>query len=212
MSKSEQTHHKRRLRNYLLDVGLQLRYTVVIIAVAVFLTAVLGSRIYVASQETTRIVTLTASVDPSTEQELRQQFQTNDRVVLWGIIGFGLVLVLTVTGVGIWMTHKIAGPLLNIGSVFGRIRDNKLPEDIRHLRKGDELQAFHASLREMYDAIRARVLRDKEALEKAIAAIEAMPSRPAELDRALEDLRGLRNDKARSLENNGQADAAAKAQ
>ena len=71
MSKTEsRPHHKRRLRNFLLDVGLQLRYTVFIIAVAVFLTAILGSRIYVATQETTRIVTMTASVDPGTEREI----------------------------------------------------------------------------------------------------------------------------------------------
>jgi hypothetical protein len=201
MTKSEQKQqHKRRLRNYLLDVGLQLRYTVFIIAVAVFLTAVLGSRIYVATQETTRIVALTASVDPATERELVQQFQAKDRVVLWGIAGFGLLLVLTVTAVGIWMTHRIAGPLHNIGSVFARIRDNKLPEDLRNLRKGDELQAFHAGFREMYDAIRARVLRDNEAIEKAIAAIEAQADRPAEMEQVLEDLRRLRLEKAQSLE------------
>ncbi|MBN2574945.1 MAG: hypothetical protein JXP73_10320 [Deltaproteobacteria bacterium] len=201
MTKSEQKQqHKRRLRNYLLDVGLQLRYTVFIIAVAVFLTAVLGSRIYVATQETTRIVALTASVDPATERELVQQFQAKDRVVLWGIAGFGLLLVLTVTAVGIWMTHRIAGPLHNIGSVFARIRDNKLPEDLRNLRKGDELQAFHAGFREMYDAIRARVLRDNEAIEKAIAAIEAQTDRPAEMEQVLEDLRRLRLEKAQSLE------------
>jgi hypothetical protein len=37
MTKSERIpQHKRKLRNYLLDIGLQLRYTVFIIAVAVF--------------------------------------------------------------------------------------------------------------------------------------------------------------------------------
>jgi methyl-accepting chemotaxis protein len=201
MTKSERgQQQKRRLRNYLLDVGLQLRYTVFIIGVAVFLMAVLGSRIYVATQETTRIVTLTASVDPATEREILQQFEAKDRVVLWGIAGFGLVLVLTVTAVGIWMTHKIAGPLHNIGSVFARIRDNKLPEDVRNLRKGDELQAFHAGFREMYDAIRARVLRDNDVIAKAIAAIEAQAERPAELEQALEDLRRLSQEKAQSLE------------
>jgi methyl-accepting chemotaxis protein len=201
MSTTERTpHHKRRLRNFILDVGLQLRYTVFIIAVAVFLTAILGSRIYVATQETTRIVTMTASVDPSTERELQQQFQAKDRVVLWAIAGFGLVLVLSVTAAGIWMTHKIVGPLHNISSVFGRIRDNKIPENLGHLRKGDELQTFHQSLREMYDALRARALRDKEALEKAIAVIEAQPARPAELEQLLEDLRRLLADKAQSLE------------
>ena len=192
-------HHKRRLRNYLLDVGLQLRYTVFIIAVAVFLTAVLGSRIYVATQESTRIVTLTASVDPSTARELQEEFQAKDRVVLWAIAGFGVLLVLSVTAAGIWMTHKIAGPLHNIGSVFACIRDNKIPEQLRNLRRGDQLQAFHASFREMYDAIRGRTLRDKDALDKAIGAIEAQTGRTSELDQALAELRRLQHEKAESL-------------
>ncbi len=199
MSKTERPHHKRRLRNFLLDVGLQLRYTVFIIAVAVFLTAILGSRIYVATQETTRIVTMTASVDPSTERELQQQFQAKDRVVLWAIAGFGLVLVLSVTAAGIWMTHKIVGPLHNISSVFARIRDNKIPEDARHLRKGDELQAFHKSFREMYDALRARALRDQEALDKAVAAIRAQPGRSADLEQVLQEIERLAADKRQSL-------------
>jgi hypothetical protein len=94
MTKSERVlHQKRKLRNFLINVGLQLRYTAVIIGVAVFLTAFLGYRIYVATQETTRIVTMTAAVDPSVERELRSQFQANDRVVLWGIVGFGVLLI-----------------------------------------------------------------------------------------------------------------------
>jgi nitrogen fixation/metabolism regulation signal transduction histidine kinase len=192
--------HKRKLRNYLLDVGLQLRYTVFIIGVAVFLTAVLGHRIYVATQETTRIVTMTAAVDPSTEQELRSQFRANDRVVVWGIVGFGALLVLTVAAAGIWMTHKIAGPLHNIGSALSRIRDNKLPADVSNLRKGDELQAFHAGFREMYDAIRGRIAKDKDVLSGAIAAIEAQSPRTPELDRTLESLRDLLKEKAQSLD------------
>lgn len=200
MTKSERVpQHKRKLRNYLLDVGLQLRYTVFIIAVAVFLTAFLGYRIYVATQETTRIVTMTAAVDPSVERELRAQFEANDRVVVWGIVGFGVLLVVTVTAAGIWMTHKIAGPLHNIGSAFGRVRDNKLPSDMGNLRKGDELQAFHAGFREMYDAIRGRVVKDADTLEKAIAAIESQNGRSSDMDSALEDLKSLLAEKSESL-------------
>lgn len=200
MTKSErEPQHKRKLRNYLLDIGLQLRYTVFIIAVAVFLTAFLGYRIYAATQETTRIVTMTASVDPSMERELRTQFEANDRVVLWGIIGFGVLLVVTVSAAGIWMTHKIAGPLHNIGSAFARVRDNKFPADLGNLRKGDELQEFHASFREMYEAIRTRVVKDTESLDKAIAAIEAVENQSPALAQALADLRALRSEKGESL-------------
>ena len=204
MTKSERksertTQHKRKLRNYLLDVGLQLRYTVFITAVAVFLTAFLGHRIYVATQETTRIVTMTAAADPSVERELRTQFEANDRVVLWGIVAFGVLLVVTVTAAGIWMTHKIAGPLHNIGSAFSRVRDNKLPADMGNLRKGDELQAFHAGFREMYDAIRARVVKDAEVLDKAIATLQHQTERPSDMEKTLEDLRGLHAEKTESL-------------
>jgi hypothetical protein len=200
MTKSERVpQHKRKLRNYLLDVGLQLRYTVFIIAVAMFLTAFLGYRIYVATQETTRIVTMTVAADPSVERELRAQFEANDRTVLWGIFGFGVLLVVTVTAGGIWMTHKIAGPLHNIGSAFSRVRDNKLPSDMGNLRKGDELQAFHACFREMYDAIRTRVVKDTEVLERTITAIEHQTEQPSEVNKALEELRALRAEKAESL-------------
>jgi methyl-accepting chemotaxis protein len=204
MTKSERVpQHKRKLRNYLIDIGLQLRYTVFIIAVAVFLTAFLGYRIYAATQETTRIVTMTAAVDPSVERELRGQFEANDRVVLWGIVGFGVLLVLTVSVAGIWMTHKIAGPLHNIGSAFARVRDNKLPTDLGNLRKGDELQAFHAGFREMYDAIRARVGKDTEVLDKAITAIDSSSGRSDDLNKALEELRALHAEKTESLNAQG---------
>src|SRR5512146_149983 len=118
MSMSNQTEasekpafsHKRKLRNYLLDVGLQLRYTAFIILVAVFLTSILGYKVYQATQESSRIVLMTVQADPATGAELLTQFQANDRIVLWGMAGFGVVLVLSIAAVGIWMTHKVAGP------------------------------------------------------------------------------------------------------
>jgi hypothetical protein len=82
---------------------------------------------------------------------------------------------------------------------FARVRDNRLSPDLGTLRKGDELHAFHASFREMYDAIRARVLSDRDALEKAITAIEAQPSRTAALESVLAELRTLQRDKVESL-------------
>lgn len=201
MAKSDKDpQRKRKLRNYLLDVGLQLRYTVFIIAIAVFLTAFLGYRIYEATQESSRIVLMTASVEQGVSQELLAQFRTKDRVVLFGIFGFGLVLAMTVTGAGIWMTHKIAGPLHNIGMAFARVRDNKLPPELGHLRKGDELQAFHAAFREMYEAICSRVSKDIDVIEKSLAVLEAQRGKSPEIDEALKLLHDLNDEKRKSLE------------
>src|SRR5881394_1296483 len=43
--------YRRRMRNYLLDVGLQLRYTMTIVIVAVFLTGGLGYKMYQATRD-----------------------------------------------------------------------------------------------------------------------------------------------------------------
>src|SRR3954466_2038897 len=116
--------YRRRMRNYLLDVGLQLRYTATIVVVAVFLTAGLGYKMYQATRDISTVILFRGLADPAIADELKAQFADSDRVVLWGIIGFGIVLVLSISAVGILITHKVAGPLFKIASYFGRIRDN----------------------------------------------------------------------------------------
>ncbi len=196
-------HHKRKIRNYLLDVGLQMRYTAYMIAVAVLLTAALGFKIYEATRDTSKVIFMTGLVDPSITQELESQFRANDRVVLFGIAGFGLLLVVSIFGIGIWITHKVAGPLFNIAMACMRVRDNKLPPTLRNLRKGDELQAFYTSFREMYDAIRARTSSDAQVLGTAIAALEAQETKPPKIQEVLAELRDLRRQKEESLEGGG---------
>src|SRR3954471_20094768 len=103
--------YKRKLRNYLLDAGLQVRYTAFIIAVAIFLTAVLGYKIYDATRDTSKVIFMTGLVDPAITTELQAQFRNNDRTVLLSVVGFGMVLMLSIFAAGIFITHKVAGPL-----------------------------------------------------------------------------------------------------
>jgi len=193
--------YKRKVKNYLLDVGLQLRYTAAIVIVAVALTIVLGHRIYRATQDTSKVILWTGLVDPATSQELQSQFAQSDRTVLFGIIGFGVILVLSIGGVGILLTHKVAGPLYKISSFFGRIRDNRLGPAPAKLRKGDELQDFYSSFREMHQAVRDRVIEDVRVLGDAVSAIESSAEgRTPAVQRALDELRQLRKRKEDSLE------------
>jgi hypothetical protein len=192
--------HKRRLRNYLLDAGLQVRYTAFIISIAILLTSGLGYKIYEATRDTSKVIFATGLVDPALTSELQAQFQANDRVVLLGIVGFGLLVVLSIFAAGIWITHKVAGPLFSIGVICGRVRDNKLSPSMRQLRRGDELQEFYSSFREMYEALRTRVAGDVQALNSAITALEAAPGKSTQLQEALGELRELRRQKEQSLE------------
>src|SRR3954469_22426012 len=149
--------YKRKLRNYLLDAGLQVRYTAFIIAVAIFLTAVLGYQIFQAIQDTSKVIMMTGLIEPTQAADLRAQFRANDFKVLYGIVGFGVLLILSISAAGIWITHKVAGPLYSISVICGRVRDNKLSPSLRQLRRGDELQDFYNSFRDMYEALRTRV-------------------------------------------------------
>ena len=164
------------------------------------LTAILGWRIYTATQDTSKVILWTGLVDPATANELQSQFAHSDRTVVFGIIGFGLILVLSIGGVGILLTHKVAGPLYKISSFFGRIRDNKLGPAPAKLRKGDELQDFYLSFRDMHNAIRGRAEEDVRVLENALAALETSHTKTAPVEQALADLRALCKRKEDSLE------------
>jgi hypothetical protein len=191
--------YKRRLRNYLLDAGLQLRYTAAIVFLATCLTAGLGYMIYQATLETSRIIMLQAILDPATTDALQSEFASKDKQVLWGILGFGVVLIGSVFGVGILITHRIAGPLFNIAAIFSRVRDNRIGPSLRGLRKGDELQGFFMQFREMHEAIRRRTDDDIRKIGEAVAALEACAQSPEQVA-AVASLNELRKDKEASLE------------
>jgi len=190
--------YRRKMRNYLLDVGLQVRYTMTIVIVAVFLTAGLGYKMYQATRDISKVIELSGMADPTVANELRGQFAASDRWVLWGIVGFGVVLVISITAVGILITHKVAGPLFKIAAFFGRVKENRLGAIPQSLRKGDELQEFYGSFRDMHQALREKIDDDVRILGEAVSALE---SGGPGAQKAVEDLRQLRRRKEESLEN-----------
>jgi hypothetical protein len=193
--------YKRKVRNYLLDAGLQLRYTATIVVVAIFLTAGLGFKMYQATRDVSKVILWTSLVDPSSADELQAQFANSDRVVLWGIVGFGVVLILSISAVGILITHKVAGPLYKIATFFGRVRDNRLGPAPANLRKGDELQEFYLAFKDMHQSLRARAEDDVRIIGNAVSVLETAPdARSPTSQKALDELRDLRKRKEESLE------------
>lgn len=192
--------YRRKVRNYLLDVGLQLRYTMTIVIVAVFLTAVLGYKMYQATRDVSKVIMLTGLADPGIAGELQGQFAASDRWVLWGIIGFGVVLVISISAVGILITHKVAGPIFKVAGFFGRVKDGRLGTIPSSLRKGDELQEFYSAFRDMHQTLRARMSEDVEVLGEAERALAASGGAAAGSQAVLEKVRRLRQRKEESLE------------
>jgi hypothetical protein len=192
--------YRRRMRNYLLDVGLQVRYTMTIVIVAVFLTSGLGYKMYQATRDISKVIELSGMADPAVAEDLQGQFAASDRWVLWGIVGFGVVLVISISAVGILITHKVAGPLFKISGFFARVRDNRFGALPGSLRKGDELQEFYGSFLDMHQALRQRTEEEARLLGDVISALETGAASGASTHKAVDDLRLLRRRKEESLE------------
>lgn len=172
--------YKRSIRNYLLNLRYQLRYTMTIVGVSLILTGGLGYVVMSKAHEASRVVQVRA-MDPTDElaQQLVAQFQRNDRVMMMVLIVFGVLLCLVLTAYGIVITHKVAGPLYKVGLHLDKIRDGKLGV-VYPLRKGDELVDFFEHFKSAHDALRARTEEDIALLDKAIAA-SSDPAVAAEL-------------------------------
>jgi hypothetical protein len=164
---------QRRLRNYLLDLRYQMKFTLTMVGIAAALTSALGWMILSKAREASRVVQVRA-LDPTDElaQQLVQQFEHNDRMLIYLLIGFGVLLSAILTIYGIVLTHKVAGPLFKVTLYLDKIRDGKLGQ-VYNLRKGDELVEFFEHFKAAHDALRKQEEGDIALLSKAS---EQLPS------------------------------------
>lgn len=97
------------------------------------------------------------------------QGQTTMRVSLVG----GLSLMVVLIGLlGIFFTHKVAGPVYMMKMLLRQVGDGKLNFN-RKPRKGDELQDFFEVFATMVEKLKDRQRKEVEQLEEAIEAVRA---------------------------------------
>lgn len=177
----------RRVRNYLVDTGLQLRLASYLLGVAVILCAGLGWLLFQAYQETSRVIALG---DPEAGESIARALASEDRgrIVLVAAALGGVLACLLLAAVVI--THRIAGPAFAIGRTCREVGEGSLRRP-RPLRSRDLLVDLAQDVAGMVEALRQReeaelgevrraaaVLRDPaadaEARAAAAAALEAL--------------------------------------
>ena len=91
------------------------------------------------------------------------------------LIGLGgaLALLIIVIGVlGVYFTHRVAGPIYKMKQLLRQVGEGKLVFEAR-LRKGDELQDFFEAFSSMVDRLHGRQVKAFGALERAIETARA---------------------------------------
>ncbi len=195
--------HRRFLKNYIIDKGLQLRYIGVVTVLSAAICALLGWLIFSQRTQASRtIIDSLATADflgADQKAEIVQHLAQSDASVVlrMGLICAGLILVLSIFLVV--MTHKVAGPLHVIGGYFDELAEGRLPL-VHNLRHGDELQTFHKKFKDMCNALRIRAEEDVRVAQAFVEACRAAHvDESGAVGHALEDLQKMAREKETAL-------------
>jgi methyl-accepting chemotaxis protein len=166
--------YKRKLSNYLLDKRLQLRYVLFVTILSGIIAGALGYLIY--SQSATASDSIARAMDDPLFAEVKQtaiaELHSEDRILVYKMIGLGIGLIVILSAYLVIMTHKVAGPLYKVSMYFDRMAEGRLG-NVTALRKGDMLQDFFGNFREMHEAVRKRMQTDVITLEGAVHALRS---------------------------------------
>ena len=175
---------KRLLRNLLLDRRFQLKYTLIMVLLASAICTGLGISLFQAYRESSRVHSLD---DVGTDNAIAANLREKDGKVLLSLVGLLSFLVISITAVGIFATHKIAGPAYAMRRTLKNVADGRLIVPIG-LRKGDELRNVAFEIRRMIEALRQREADEVEKLSQIAAQIQNLPSVPGDAVKWLEEL------------------------
>jgi len=193
--------YKRKLSNYLLDKKLQLRYVLLVTILSGVIAGALGYLIYqqkrAASESIERDLQSLTQAD-STQEDFQQTvasgLQSEDRALVYKMVGVGVGLVVILSLYLLIMTHKVAGPLYKVSMYFDRMANKRLGI-VTPLRQGDMLQDFYENFKDMHDSIRTRAQDDATVMDKALATMREAKNAAdyrgearAKLDEALDEL------------------------
>ena len=91
--------------------------------------------------------------------------------LIFSLVG-GMALMVTAIGLlGIYFTHKVAGPIFKMKRLLKEVGDGNLHIEAR-LRKGDELQDFFDAFTQMLGGLRSFERQQLAELELAMSALE----------------------------------------
>jgi hypothetical protein len=179
-------------RQYLIDRGFQLKYTIILVLVGAAISLLFGAMMYQAHVEATQLMDLPAPY--------KEVIATQDNTLLWLVMAIAVVMALALGLFGVLVTHRVAGPIYVFSHYLNILGQGRYPQ-LRPLRKGDELKDFYEIFHEAVSRMKARDKDDGTLLLELAKQVES----GADTKAAAEKLRALGN---RLLEASASADPA----
>jgi hypothetical protein len=117
-------------------------------------------------------------------------------LILYVLIGTGLLLVVGLAFYGIKMTHKVAGPLFKVSLYLGKMQQGRF-DKVWNLRKGDQLVDFYEHFKTAHAGV---VKMEKDDIEKIKAVIAAAEQAGAGDHATIVELRDIVARKEKAIE------------
>jgi HAMP domain-containing protein len=178
--------YKRRVRNMLVDKRFQLKYTALVVVLGLAIFGVLGALYFNERKVSSELLEVGDTLEKGMElpegieasdyaaeslQELEAdmepEVETRDAKVVYAMLGAVAFLVLFLIGAGIYVTHKMVGPLYAIEMFMRAVQEGRWAS-IRPLRKGDEFNRLSEEFMRLADAVRGRHEEELPALAKLL--------------------------------------------
>ena len=163
MSEESREPKRARRRTFLVDRSFQLKYTMIIVLVGVIVSALLGYFIHRLTVENRELLGIDAAM-------LGEVAKADSTKMLY-LIGFVVLMAVFLFVWGIFITHKVAGPIFIISRYLRELREGKAPHT-RPLRRGDELRDFFEAFSAAVASLRQRHLDEAAALEQVAGNLE----------------------------------------
>lgn len=143
--------YKRSLKNLWLNPAFQGRYIFWVTITGVLLVSINAATFYLFTRENYAIL---VDLSPMTNEAKAQLYKE-----LWQIIGYLLggsfLFLIIVFFVGLFFSHRVAGPLYHFKRVFSEIKNGNTQARIR-LRPNDQFKDVAAVFNEMMDKLQGK--------------------------------------------------------
>lgn len=188
---------QRKLRNYLINKRFQLKYTFMITSLSALLVVILGIPLYqTVSDASDQLAACVLSDDTYASDTqvtlLKKSLEAEKHKTVYILGGFLLLLLTGLTLSGIFITHKVAGPMYKIRKLLGSVEGNNLQLE-GSLRKGDELLELFESFNDMINRLRDYRKEEINQLSEVIDLLKEAPEK-GNINKAISNLEKL-NDK-----------------
>jgi hypothetical protein len=171
----------------------QVRYTILLVTVALLVCSVLGVLYVETLKEQTRILTAKTSViggdkkDEEFAKDLEEKtYESEDSKKIVGLVVASFVLCLILAFVGIRSTFKAAGPIYAVSRTLRAVAMGKM-DAFRHFRKGDDFRFLEEDLMAVRDFLKKEARADADFLNRVTEIIRSLPIAQDKADRAVID-------------------------